>query len=132
MMNNAGTIPEIYAAISLSFGTEINIASIVNELNNCGVYDVKIRRPKNEAKICVDIAAIRNKCFWELNDALSEMFSQVEQCLSDIKDIATKNQGDIYIDIAFYQYGRYPALVINGKNMKNICFLEANISIDPF
>ena len=124
--------PEMYAAISLIFAKDIDEMSVINELKNIGICDAKIRKPKYEDEVCVNIAAVQNKCFWELNDVLSEMFSKVEYCLGEIKDIAYKYRGDIYIDIAFCQHGTYPALVICGQNMKNICFLCAGISIDPF
>ena len=124
-------IPEIYSAISLVFDRDTNIISVISELNKYGIYDIKTRRPRNELTICLDLAVIRNEYFWELNDALTKMFSKVENSIGEIKNIATKYHGEIYIDIAFYQRGTFPALVIRGENMRNICFLEANISIDP-
>lgn len=36
------------------------------------------------------------------------------------------------INIAFWQYGTYPALSITGKNMEYIRLLQADIDIDPY
>lgn len=123
--------PEIYAAISLSFGPSVDVGAIVNDLNKIGIYEIKVQRPKIDASLCVDIAIIHNEQFWELDDALTKMFLKVDQCLYELKRISTEYCGEIYIDIAFYQYGIYPTLVIHRNNMKKIHILEANLSIDP-
>lgn len=123
-------IPEIFAAISLVFGKDVNITSVINELKHYNICDIKLREPKYESTTCLDIAIVQNERFWELNDALTELFSKVTNHLTDLKYITTKYQGEALIDIAVYQHGNYPALVICGQNMKNICFLEACISID--
>lgn len=130
-ISESDSIPEIYSAISLVFDRNTNIISVISELNKHDIYDIKIRRPRNELTTCLDLAVIHNERFWELNDALTKMFSKVENCLGELRNIATKYHGEVYIDIAFYQNGTFPALVICGQNMRNICFLEANISIDP-
>ena len=124
--------PEIYAAISLVFGIGINLPAVVSELDNICIHDIKIRKPKHEQATYIDVAIVQNERFWELNDALSMLFLKVENHLTELKNIATKYHADVYIDIAFYQHGNYPALIISGQNMKNIFQLEANISIDPF
>ncbi len=35
-------------------------------------------------------------------------------------------------EVSFLQYGLYPALEFFSENMKKICYLEADISIDPY
>ena len=60
------------------------------------------------------------------------MFSRVDNYLNKIKEITKKYNGKICIDIAFYEYGTYPALLFSGENMKKIHYLEADISIDPY
>ena len=122
--------PEIYAAISLVFNKTVDVTSVIDELKHLNLFEFKICEPKYEATTCLDIVIVQNEHFWELNDALTKMFSKVAGHLRELKQIATKYQGEVLIDIAIYQHGNYPAIVISGQNMKNIHFLEANISID--
>lgn len=124
-------IPEIYCAISVSFERNTNMTSVSDSLNQIGIYNFEIHTPKCEPIVCLDIAIVKNEPFWYLDEALTKMFLQVENCLSDLKEIIKKFHGQVCIDVAFYQYGTYPALTFFGENMKKIHFLEADISIDP-
>ena len=125
-------IPEIYCAISISFGIDVDVLSIMGSLEHLGIENFEIHKPKCESLVCVDIAIIKNEPFWYLDEALTKMFLQVERSLPKIKEIIEKFHGEACIDIAFCQHGIYPALEFSGENMKKISFLEADISIDPY
>lgn len=129
---NISGIPEIYSAISIVFKKDADVIPIIEELNGIGIPNIAIRTPKIDPVVCLDIAIVKNESFWELNDALSKMFMYVDGNLHGLKEITQKYRGEIWIDMAFYQHGTYPALIISGQNMKKIHFLEANISIDPY
>lgn len=124
--------PEIYCALSLYFDLNININSFIEELNRIGIFDVKYSKPKCEQLVSFDIAIINYEHLWSLEEALTKMFSYVDNCIVELKKLVEKYNGEIYIDIAFCQYGTYPALLFNGMNMEKIHFLNANISIDPY
>ena len=125
-------IPEIYCAITVLFDENMDVVPIVHSLRQIGISKVEIIKPQYDSVICLSIATVDNERFWYLDEALSKMFSQVGGCLSGLKEVVIKSRGEIRIDIAFYQYGTYPALEFSGDNMKKIRFLEADISIAPY
>lgn len=125
-------IPKIYCAISISFKRDADISAITDSLRQIGIKKFKVCTPKCEPVVCVDIAILKNEPFWYLDEALTKMFQQIENCMPALKAIIQKFQGKACIDVAFYQYGTYPALTFFGENMKKIRYLEADISIDPF
>lgn len=125
-------VPEIFCALSILLNEDSDISALENDLLKAGIRCQKKRKPKCEPLVRLDLAIIQYERFWELDSALAKMFSTINWSLSQLKGIVNKYRGDIYIDIAFYQYGIYPALTISGDNMKKIRELEANISIDPF
>ena len=130
--NGLGAVPEIYSAICISFNEDAAIDLIIEELNTAEIGMIKMRKPKFEASVVLELAIVYYERFWELDEALTKMFGQVAGRLEQLKNIANKYRGKMYIDIAFYQYGTYPALIFCGENMEKIRFLEADISIDPY
>ena len=126
-------IPEIYSAIVFKFEKNVDVDIILNDLKGLEICDVKVIRPKCfPSVVCIGFAIIYYERFWYLDEVLTKMFSKVEGYLPQLKDILVKYNGMAYIDIAFYQYGTYPALSFCGENMKKIRFLEADIHIDPY
>ncbi len=69
---------------------------------------------------------------WELNDVLDILFLKIDGKIEAIKQVIQKYTCKAYVDIAFHQYGTYPALNFYGEVMKKIIFLEAEIGIDPY
>lgn len=125
-------IPEIYCALALGFDENVCTEEIVDSLKKIGILEMKICRPKCGSEIYFDICVVNNERFWYLDDALTKMFSKIECKPQQLKDIVQKFKGTILVDIAFCQYGTYPALEFVGENMKKIRFLEADISIDAY
>lgn len=125
-------VPEIFCALSILLNENSDISAFENDLLKAGIRCQKKSKPKCEPLFRLDLAIIHYERFWELDSALAKMFSTINWSLPQLKGIVNKYRGYIYIDIAFYQYGSYPALTISGDNMKKIRELEANISIDPF
>jgi hypothetical protein len=119
-------IPEIYSAITFFFEKNVDVDMILNELKGLGICDTEV------IGVSIHFAIIYYERIWYLDDALTKMFSKVDGCLPQLKDILVRHKGRAIIDIAFYQYGTYPALEFCGENMKKIRFLEADISIDPY
>lgn len=125
-------VPEIYCAISIMLNENADISALIEKLKQLGIADIKIITPKYEATLSLEIAIVKNEKFWYLDEALTKMFSQIDNCLIQLKKMVDIFEGRICIDIAFYQYGTYPALEFMGENMKKIRFLEADISIDAY
>lgn len=125
-------IPEIYCAISIMLNPNADIDMLIKRLNQLGIKNIKIINPKCEETISLEIAIVRNEKLWYLDEALTKMFTQIDNCLIQLKNLVEIFEGKICIDIAFYQYGTYPALEFMGENMKKIRFLEADISIDAY
>lgn len=67
-----------------------------------------------------------------MDDVLAELLDQADGRIEQIKNIASKYQAEIMIDISFWQYGTYPALIFDGESMKKIHLLDANMSNDIF
>lgn len=67
---------------------------------------------------------------WEVDDLLTALFSRCD--LERLKQMSALYRATILIDISFHHGEIYPALVFEGKNMKIIHELNANLSIDPF
>jgi len=124
-------MPEISCAISMLFDQDVEVDKIVASLKEMGISEVNVNRPKYELLVSLDIAIVKFERFWYLDDALTKMFSKIND-IGRLKEIVTEYRGSFCIDIVFYQYGTYPALEFIGDNMKKIRFLEADISIDAY
>jgi hypothetical protein len=125
-------IPEIYCSIAIFFEKKHDINFIVDSMKQLEISEMKIHEPKFDHSICVEIATIKNEPFWNLDDALTKMFLKIDGKMAELKKIVKKYDGDVCIDIAFYQYGTYPVLVFSAETMKKIHYLDAVISIDPY
>ena len=125
-------IPEVYSKISFSFDENVDVDMILNDLKGLGIYDTEVIRPKCFPRVSIGFAEIYYERFWYISEALTKMFSKVEGRLPQLKALLARYNGSAFIDIAFYQYGTYPALDFDGENMKKIRFLEADIGIDPY
>ena len=69
-------------------------------------------------------------CCWEVNDLLTELFSQ---CNFEILLLAQSQfNAKVVIDITFQHYDKYPALIFDGANMEKIHMLKADIAIDIY
>lgn len=124
-------IPEISCAISIVFEHDVDIDKIVFNLNEMGLSEINICKPKYESLISLDIASVKNARLWYLDDALTKMFSKINN-IELLKEMVSEYGGTFSIDIVFYQYGTFPALEFVGENMRKIRFLEADINIDAY
>ncbi len=128
-MNLDKQIPEIYCAISIILKQTVDVEEISSRLREMGISKIKVCRPKCASSVSLDIAIVEYERFWYLDDALKKMFSKIVR-IDELKELVCEYKGSFFIDIAFYQYGTYPALEIVGDNMRMIRFLEADIGID--
>ena len=69
---------------------------------------------------------------WYLDEALAALFKKVDAVIPKIIDLMKDHNAKAIINIAFWQFGTYPALSITGKNMEYIRLLQADIDIDPY
>ena len=125
-------IPEIYCALSVSAEENESISYIAEKFQQLGISEYEIITPKFDSYANINFAIVRNEKHWYLDDALTKMFSKIDDCLPQLKKIVDDYGAKLCIDIAFYQHGTYPALEFIGDNMSKIRFLEADISIDAF
>lgn len=124
-------IPEIYCAISIIFEQSADVDKILSSLREIGISEIKVCKPKCESLVSLDIAIVKKEQFWYLDDALTKMFLKIDR-IEQLKKVVREHKGNFCIDIAFYQYGTYPALEFIGENMEKIRYLEADISIDAY
>ena len=124
--------PEIFSSIVLCFDESLELETLKKSINHIGITEFKICRPKFEPKINIEIAIVNYESFWSLDDAISKMFSYVDNVLNELKETVKKLDGTFYINIAFFQFGTYPAIVLSRENIEKIAFLEASMGIDPY
>lgn len=122
--------PEVYCALSLFFDDNTNIAVICEKMYALGIEEIREIHPKCESGIVLEIAILEYERFWEIDHALSKMFSTVDVHLPEIRELVEAYHGKIYIDIAIIEHGTYPAMLFAGENMRKIHDLRAQISID--
>lgn len=125
-------MPEIYCAIDVVFDKLTELSPIIDKLNALGIENIEICKPRLESIVSLKFAIVKNERFWYLEEALAKMFSYVDEIIVQLRSVITENKGTVFIDIAFYQHGTYPALIFDGENMRKIHFLNANISIDAY
>ena len=128
----AEQVPEIYCALSVIFHKNIDVVAIIREFNKIGIPNISIHYPRHDSSVYLLISIVHYERFWDVESALERLFAPVDHCLCQVKKLVVENNGKINIDISFYQYGIYPALVFCGSTMRKMRYLEADISIDPF
>ena len=127
-----GEIPEIYCALSIMLKKDTSVDLFLSKLRDIGIFEYRVYSPKYEDAVYIDIAEIYYDRNWYLDDVLSKMFSHIDGSLAELKKLIDQFAIKLEVDIAFCQYGSYPALEFVGDNMKKIRFLEAEISIDAY
>lgn len=128
-------VPEFSVALSFVFKKYVTIEKISDEIQNLGIERPKVIIPKSELfadSVCVNIVIIKNERFWELDTVLTEMFARIDDKLPQLKILVEQYEGRIVLDIAFYQYGLYPAISISSENIRKIACLNAEIGIDSY
>ena len=125
-------MPEIYCAVKLVFDKDINIDAVIEKLNKIGINEFRIKRPKYEKAVCIILDGVKYERLWYLDEALNIMFSHIDDKLIQIRDIVDCFHGEVILDISFWHYESYPALVFSHENINKIHLLNASISIDPY
>lgn len=127
-----GKAPEIFCKIVLYLKTAM-VHEVLLQLNKLSIGSIKSHLdPFNKEFIYVSFAEVYYEQYWDIDDALTEMFSKVEPHFSHICSIIDNFKCHSLIDIAVCVYETFPALLFSGKNMKKIHSLNADISIDPY
>lgn len=121
-------IPEIYCDLSLLFPVECDDGILQHIIAiSAGAFI----NSESSAK-CLIVAKTGYLKTWYLDEALAQLFRKIEAILPQIADLAQAHGTKALVNIAFWQYGTYPALSITGKNMAYIRALQADIDIDPY
>ena len=123
-------IPKLYCDISLCVRHE-NTASVSAQLDNMGLQ-YSIVSPMYFDEDLLKIASVAPTELWYLDDALALLFQQIKNHVCQLKEMLHSLNVVAQLNIAFVQYGTYPALMITGENMRYIRELGADISIDPY
>lgn len=105
-----------------AFCQQLRLLNCRNELKSCIT--------SNEVR--VKIASLPASEFWELADALTEMFHQIKDQYSELKRIIDDLQGDCFVDIECHKMSAYPSMLFDGDVMRTIHELKADISIDMY
>lgn len=121
----------------ISLKGNIDLTQIIGKLKQFGINNTKDLNIKCEPivwdpKILLEIATVNYEKFWDLDKALMKMFAQIDHCLAELNEIIKRKNGDVTINIVFYQYGTYPVLGFSRENVEKIHFLNASISIDAY
>lgn len=130
-MDYRDRIPEITCMINIELKEQYAIP-FISALYEIGIDNFKYFPLKRTPFVYFEVAEIKYKPDWCLDDTLKEMFKKADNYLTKLKSLIEIFDGKTLIDISFYEYGTFPALIISGDNMKKIRFLEADISIDPY
>lgn len=123
-------LPEIYCDIMLVFPDDCENISKYFEGT-----DIIPSRPGRYGKAPLGRWIIAKTDYlkeWYLDEALAVLFKKVDAVFPQIIDLMKDHDAKAIINIAFWQFGTYPALSITGKNMEYIRLLHANIDIDPY
>ena len=122
--------PEVYCSLSLSFNENANMTMISEELSTLGLNIIKEVRPRHQACTIIEISVLRYEQFWNIDQALSTLFSMIHADLQAIREIVEAHDGETYIDIAIVANETYPSILFSKENMMRIHALNAQISID--
>lgn len=117
-------LPRLYGAIVLIFPNDRFASSALELL------------PKNAE--CVEYTGfvevvyreVDNVSSWEIDDVLTKLFLNCDVDL--LCDLISYYGAKVLVDISFHHYSKFPALVLEGRNMQIIHKLQADISIDPY
>jgi hypothetical protein len=124
-------IPEIYCALAAICNSSSAPEGFEDQLKQLIGQQIA-PQVSYDGKLCYKLVETGYIPSWEVDDVLTLMFHELDGKLKELKGIIQNYGCSLYIDVAFYQHGTYPALCFFGEVMKNIIFLEAEISIDPY
>ena len=124
IMNMDEGIPTFCGAIVLELNEDRNEDDIIQLLGK----DAAICYYDNTIEVTY-IDATETQC-WELDDFLSSLFEKCE--MKHLKKVSEQLHAKVWVCISFFHKQRFPALIIESKNMEVIRELHACISIDPY
>ena len=124
-------IPEIYCDLSLLFPVECDDGILQHIIAISAGASIYKKNSESSVK-CLIVAKTGYLKTWYLDEALAQLFRKIEGILPELADLTQVHGAKALVNIAFWQYGTYPALSITGKNMAHIRALWADIDIDPY
>ena len=125
--------PRILCSLYLIFRSDLEISKVIDSLLDNDISIIEYRLEPQTKNHSLRVLHIDYKEFWEISDALSELFKSMDDNKTDaLSRLLIEHGGNAILDIAFYYYGTYPALLFTGKNMEIIRALKADISIDAY
>ena len=124
IMNMDEEIPTFCGAIVL----ELNVGRNEDDIKQVLGKDATIYYYDNTIEVTyIDASKTQS---WELDDFLSSLFEKCE--VEHLKEASEQLHAKVWICISFSHKQRFPALIIESKNMEVIRELHACISIDPY
>lgn len=123
--HNESKMPLVSAGMHLYFDKDVPIKQVLSFLNQ---KTEKVCEYSNQIEITYH--EIKDIPSWDIEEVLTMLFKQCS--LREIQETLNKFNGTASIDVWFYHYETYPALIFSGKNMEIIHALKAEISIDPY
>lgn len=122
-------IPTIRCNLSVSFLEEIAAQNFAANFYLLTGRDLRLFKPKASEKWIVDAAVVDDE-YWNIDEALSKLFSLIDENKNQIRKLIIQHRGEVVIDIATYETDTYPALFFSRETVENICFFSASIGID--
>lgn len=126
------SVPQISCSVVIILDKRFDDELFIRRLKNLGIEEFTINRPKCLNSVEFSIAKIKNESSWELDYVLNKMFFKIENCIKELNDLIKQFDAEVYIDIVFYHFGTYPALIISEESINKIYYMNASVGIDPY
>ena len=130
-MNKKNRIPLIACNLYCILEKKEDAADLVQALKSNNI-NASYKEPKFEKEFDVKITNIPLSEYWDLDDAMELMFSQIHAIMKLLQKVRQSLNCSYIVDIECHKYELYPGLVICGKSMEYIRLLESDISIDMY
>ena len=132
--------PEIQCALKIYFENDYDVNEItkilgVKPTNSANYLDAGYTRTTNIKRAgywWYIIPSCRDyQSCWKLSEILTELFMPFsEQQLEWLKEIKKRHDGKIVIDINVFVKNDFPEMCLDGKNMRIIHDLEADVNLN--
>lgn len=129
-INDVDKIPEIKCSLMMISTCQSTHDELVADLSS--LFAVAPNIIADEGQIVYVLCETKHVQAWEIVDVLDIMLSDISLMADGLKRISVKYNTQLLVDVVFYHYARFPALVFEGPTMRLINYLNADICIDPY
>lgn len=131
-------VPSIYAEMNLVFDNDFDV-NVITEVVGIQPFECMLRSQTRINSLTHQhnpgFWTIRSKIFtdFDAKQAIDDLVSKIESKVELIKEICTKNEGNVYFDIVpSFCYDDKPAIYFDRKFLKIVNELEAEIELDMY